>query len=251
MPVNRNAVIQRFGLNITGDAPASVVPLRDIRNVGQYARAWASYSNANAGLTTNSLWGSSDGIKFNGLPNYYDTQSQAFFPIEAGNFGTLVNIDIRGQAEIAYGQTNNLPSVIDLTLCLLPAPGTRTARGRVLSTQTIVPSNPAPGPYLGTSQIVDCADVDTLSIQCTDTLGTTKTWDIQGSIDGQWWWGVPSIGQTTNPFSGVAGNDKTITDGTFVRNLDVSGYRYVRLRLTSASASTFNTIATFYGEALE
>lgn len=247
--MNRNAVIQRFALSISGDLPL-LTRLSGISNLSQYARAWVSYDNAATLSTTNELHGSSDGIKFNGLPNYYDTNYSGASVVQATDIGTLVNVDVRGQTELAYGQVNNLTGLVNLTLCLLPAPGTRTTRGRVLSTQTIVPSNPS-SPFLGSSQIVDCADVDILSIQCTDTLGTTKTWDIQGSIDGQWWWGIPSIGQTFNLVSAIAANDKTIVDGTFVRNLDVSGYRYVRLRLAFSSPSTFNTIATFYGEALE
>jgi hypothetical protein len=245
--MNKNAVIQRFAVQVTGTAPASLARLGSIPNLGQYARAWVSHNNANAGITTNSIWGSSDATEFNGLPNIYDTAYQSFTVSEVGDVGTLTNLDIRGQTELAYGQTNGSMAVVDLTATFLPQVGSTRVRQRVVSQQTIVPSNESAN-FFGTSTPVDCFDVDTLSIQVTEASSLTTTWYIQGSIDGEWWYDVPSVGQTT---TSAAATGKTVTSGTFVRNLDVSGYRYVRLLLNGTTASPFNTLATFYGEALE
>ena len=245
--MNRNAVIQRFQFPYTS---GTITRLRGYSLLPDYARMWATSDNGtNPFVTFFGLYGSSDGSRFNGLPIINVASYAGFVAAETATPGTIANIDIRGQGDLAYlSSANPASGLVTLTTAILPAQGAIRARARTLSTQTIVPSNPAPGPYLGTSQIVDCADVDTLSIQCADTNSTSTSWFIQGSIDGELWWDVPVLGSTD--ISGSA-TIRTISSNTFVRNLDVSGYRYVRLLLNGTTVNPFNTIATFYGEALE
>ena len=243
--MNRNALIQRYSFPVSSADSRPI--LRGINGLGQYARMWCQCDN-NVALASFRIDGSIDSSTLLGLPSINDPQWDAPTPLFNNSPGVAFNIDIRGQSELAIN-TDLVPanSIVNLTTAFLPKQGVSRVRGRILSQQTIVPSNLST-PFFGTSQIVDCADTDVLHIQATALNSVSTTWFIQGSIDGEFWWSVPDLDSTAFFNSATI---YSIASGTFVRNLDVSGYRYVRLLLNGTTASPFNTLATFYGEALE